>query len=238
MKNAIISKNTYPSIINPEAGMVLVTEWKVGDKKDQRKVADASLDNIGNGFWPDGLLTYYTYLGTDGETILHYSHWRHERDHIRFMEQGLPKRLDDLLKEVQIKDRNMLGKFRIYRTMPGDSTVTPGCIVIIREEFESPELTSDWIDTVIDALASENQLPEGGLSAYFHISLDGKSMLNYAEWASEQAHQNAMDRSDRGTIGLSPLWDRVLDFPGRLHNSSVKRYKFYKGLVADKSKNG
>lgn len=228
METAKILKNTYPAIINPQAGMALVTEWKVGDGKDLRKVADVSLDNIENAPWPDGLLSYYTYLGTDGESILHYSHWRDEQDHLNFLEQGLPQRLADLFKQVQIKERNMLGKFRLYRTIAGDSNDIPGCIVIIQEDFENPEITTKWIDTVIDALASEKQFPQGGLSAYFHISLDGMSMLNYAEWASEKAHQDAMDRSEHGTIGLSPLWEKVIDFPGRLHNSSIKRYRFYK----------
>lgn len=231
MKAAKFFKHDRFSIINPNAGMILVAEWKVADSKAQRQVADASLDNMENDFWPDGLLSYYTYLGTDGESILHYSHWRNDQDHLNFLEQGVSKRLEALNRQVQIKERNMLGKFRLYRTLSADSNLPPGCVVIIREEFQSPEITPKWIDTVIDALTSEDQLPEGYLSAYFHISLDGKSMLNYAEWTSEQAHQDAIEKSDQGTIGKSPHWEKVINFPGRLNKSSLKRYRFYKSLV-------
>lgn len=223
-------KEAYPDIINPKAGMALITEWEVENRSDQRRVAEASLQNMELSSPPEGLLSYYTYLGTDGHSILHYSHWRDEQDHLRFVEQGLPQRLEELFKQVEIRSRQLLGKYRLYRTVTGDSGSTPGCVVIIQEEFESPEITPEWIDTVIAALESEEQPPMGGLSAYFHISLDGKSMLNYAEWTSEQAHQDAMDRSENGTIGLSPLWEKVVTFPGRKNLNSIKRYKFYRAM--------
>lgn len=231
MKNKPIFKNSQHPRLKSDGEMALITEWQVEDSKNQRIIADASLENMENGYWPEGLLYYHTYLGTDGVSILHYSNWRHEQDHINFLEKGLPRRLDELFKQVQLKDREMLGKFRIYKTLTGDSKAVPGCIIIIQEDFESPEVTPQWIDTVVEALSSEEQLPEGYLSAYFHISLDGKSMLNYAEWTSEEAHQKAMDQSLKGTIGQAHLWDKVINFKGRLDNTSLKRYKFYKSLT-------
>lgn len=224
---------SLPKIAHLKVGMSLITEWKVNEKDDQEQVADASLANMENNVWPDGLLSYYTYLGNDGYSILHYSHWQNEQKHLNFLERGLLQRLQEINKGDSIKEQNMLGKYRMYRSFAAESSLTPGCIVIIREEFDSPENTPKWIDTVIKALESEEQPPEGALSAHFHISLDGKTMLNYAEWTSEQAHEDAMKRSEHGTIGNSPLWKKVLEFPGRKNINSLKRFKFYRGYVRE-----
>ncbi len=89
-----------------------------------------------------------------------------------------------------------------------------------------------FIDRVFDAVRADAAVNEnsGGIAGHFHISVDGRCMINYAEWTSEEAHRLALDRSGNGTVGRSELWKRVFEYSGTAEPGSFKRYRFYSGV--------
>jgi hypothetical protein len=93
--------------------------------------------------------------------------------------------------------------YRLYRSGVSDGeTRVPGCIV------------------------SETVPHPGGISADFHLSVDGKRVLNYASWTDAEAHRRAI--GDPGAPGvarsLSPQWHTVQNTPG-VTPLGFKRYR-------------
>ena len=84
--------------------------------------------------------------------------------------------------------------------------------MIVEVQTDAADTARRWVDTVFDALAAEATLHPGGISGHFHISLDGTRVMNYAEWANEQSHIEAL--SGTGSIGRGPAWQRVQTMPG------------------------
>jgi hypothetical protein len=112
--------------------------------------------------------------------------------------------------------------YRRYRSgrEPVDRAV--GCVVLVSVEFDRPGVAEEWVDLVFDALAAEREPHPGGISAHFHVSVDGLRVLNYAEWTSAEAHEDALARGN-GAVGVSEPWRHVRSFPG-LKRSDVRRY--------------
>ncbi|MCZ9338887.1 antibiotic biosynthesis monooxygenase, partial [Streptomyces sp. TRM76130] len=62
------------------------------------------------------------------------------------------------------------------------------------------------------------------------LSTDGTRVLNYAEWASAEAHADALAAPGDGIGSAAPSWERVQNWPG-LRSSTVRRYDHALGLV-------
>jgi deazaflavin-dependent oxidoreductase (nitroreductase family) len=146
---------------------------------------------------PDG--PYQVLTSTDGETVLVYAH--------------------------DAVDLPGATEYRLYRSAVRENPPPTGCVVVVSVEFDGPDeqRQREWVDTVFEALESETDPPAGGISARFHLSTDGTRVLNFAEWTDEQAHRDALARSGQGTVGVSPGWRRVLEFPG-VKASGFRRY--------------
>jgi quinol monooxygenase YgiN len=231
MNDTRFTKDTLPNITRPDARFVLISQWQVAGSQLQRKAVDAAMQVWERFAWPEGLLSYACYLGTDNQTILHYSQWSHEEAHRQFLRNDPPERLRLITEAVPIA-RTGIDAFRLYRSIVADTPAKPGCIVIVREAFERPDITPRWIDAVLVALAAEESPPEGGISGHFHISTDGLRMVNYAEWVSAQAHQNALNKPGEAASDRSLLWQTVRHFPGRKNTGSVERYHFYRSIIS------
>ncbi|MDP1125051.1 hypothetical protein Q5O12_26370, partial [Klebsiella pneumoniae] len=63
------------------------------------------------------------------------------------------------------------------------------------------------------------------LAAHFHVSTDGRRVVNYAEWTDVQAHVDALAAGSDGVGTPTPRWRRVREFPGVLSDDSVARYR-------------
>ncbi|QQQ79817.1 antibiotic biosynthesis monooxygenase [Saccharothrix sp. 6-C] len=98
-----------------------------------------------------------------------------------------------------------------------------GCVVLVSVRLDRPGVAEEWVDLVFAALAAEERPHPGGISAHFHVSLDGLRVLNYAEWTSAEAHEEAM-AAGGGSVGRSAAWQRVHSFTG-LTGSDVRRYR-------------
>jgi deazaflavin-dependent oxidoreductase (nitroreductase family) len=211
-----VSHDVLPDITAPGVGAVLVSEWTAGAPERQHATADMVLAELAREPWPEGLISFSVFAGTDGETVLTYGQCT----------SGDAARA--VMSQVTAAEQIEYG---LYRSRVRENPVIPGCIVVVRVEFDSPDpqRQQQWVDSVFEALEAETEPHPGGISGHFHLSTDGTRVLNYAEWTDEGAHRDALERSGQGTVGASPAWRRVRDFPG-VRSSGFTRYRLVRSL--------
>jgi hypothetical protein len=235
-----------PVIDRPDAEVSTFSEWATGSPERQHAALDAALDAWDDRGRPEGMLSYTCFLGTDGSTLRHHMQWADDAARRRFWDAEAPgpaptglaesrvarmRTIDDVVSGIE---RDGPAAYDLYRThhTAGPPSGT-GCVVIVTVDFEGADRhrQAHWVDTVISALEAEPEGTPGLIAAHFHRSIDGTRVVNYAEWASEQAHRDAVDdgpdglaRSDR------PEWRRVAEFAGVADATNVKRYIEHRSL--------
>jgi hypothetical protein len=227
----IIAK--LPDITRPDAGAVLVSEWKVGKPERQQALVEAFVASWKDAPWPQGLLSANLFLSTDGETVLNYAQWSSDDAYHEFAQANLQSRVAQIDRAVPGIERSGPVNYRLYRSGVRANAPVPGCAAIVSVEFDGPDEQRQkrWVDTVFEALEAETEPHPGGISAHFHISVDGSRVLNYAEWTDEEAHRDAIERSGQGTIGSGSKWRQVQSFPG-IKSSGYKRYRIARSLAS------
>jgi hypothetical protein len=220
----------YPDPARSDAGLILSSEWAVGSPDRLVTTADAVIAAWADFPWPDGLLAYSLFLDADGDLIRHYSQWTGEAAVADFHRTGRQPRVDLIDAAVPGIVRNDYTEYRPYRSGRAPERAVPGAIVAVRVDTDDDVLARTWVDAVFEALDQDGDLPAGGLGAYFHVSTDGRRVLNYAEWESADAHRRALAATGRG-ISQGPLWDKVQTMPGVRHQS-VTRYHLHRTLTA------
>jgi hypothetical protein len=173
-----------PDLERPDAKSVVVKHSTTTDP-------EAAVKNTLAAGKPPGMLTATGLAGLDGKSALIYEQWS----------------------EKPGNQQEDAVEYHLYRSLTRPDKITPGCVVIVTAEFDGID-PKTWVDAVFDALETDEKPAEGGLSAHFHISTDGKRALNYAEWTSEAAHVAALENSGQGTVGLGEKWRKVKEFPG------------------------
>ncbi|MEU7032162.1 antibiotic biosynthesis monooxygenase [Streptomyces sp. NPDC046237] len=227
--NAVAQPDARPDLRRPGVGRVLVSTWRVGTPERQRAAVDAIAKVWESRDWPDvGLLSYSVYIGTDGDTLLHYSQWTDEDAYHQFVRTFRDDRNAEIDAAVPGIERVALHRYTLYRSTPlGEESAAriPGCVVIVDVEFDGPDADRqrDWVDGVFEALETDPNPAPGGISGHFHVGVDGTRILNYAEWESEQAHIEALALRGGGVGSPTPQWARVQDYPG-VAGGTVKRY--------------
>ncbi|MEV0177257.1 antibiotic biosynthesis monooxygenase [Streptomyces sp. NPDC050803] len=220
--------HVHPDLTRPEAGAPFFSTWRVGTPERQVRAVEAVARTWDGRPWPTAdLLAYHLYTGHDGTTLMHHSQWRTEQGYEAFFKTHRQERNDEIDTAVPGIERVELNRYRRYRSKEraeGDARV-PGLIVAVRIDFEpdAAERRGDWVDTVLAAL-SDSEGDRGFVSAHFHLSTDGGHVLNYAEWESDRAYDEAIAASQ------SPEWERVRTYPG-IKGFSAARYTHAVGLV-------
>ncbi|WP_275292614.1 antibiotic biosynthesis monooxygenase [Amycolatopsis sp. La24] len=203
-----VNRVARPDFVRTDVDAVLVAETTVE--------AAEVLARLEKEPWPAGLISFNTLASTVGEGTLVYTQWAEGA-----ADPGLVQRVSG----------SDPVEYRLYRSGNRDNATVPGCIVVVSVEFDGADAQRQrrWVDTVFGALASEEKPAPGGLSGHFHVSIDGTRVLNYAEWADEQSHRDALARSDRGTVGVSDEWQKVQEFPG-VRGGGFRRYRMVRSL--------
>jgi hypothetical protein len=233
----MIISSKLPEIARPDASTVLVSEWKVGTQERQQALVEAFVAAFATSGkdapWPQGLLSVNLFLSADGETVLNYAQWTDDDAHHEFARTNRRLRVDQIDRAVPGIERSEPINYRLYRSGVRPDAPVPGCVVIVSVEFDGPDEQRQrrWVDNVFEALEAETELHPGGISGHFHISVDGARVLNYAEWTSEEAHREAIERSGQGSIGSGSKWREVQNFPG-IKSSGYKRYRLARSLAS------
>jgi hypothetical protein len=224
-----------PVITRPGVGVVLVSRWRVGTPERQRTAVDTIARGWQSREWPDaGPLSYSVFMDNDGTALLHYSQWRDREVHRAYSRTSRDERVAEVDAAVPGIERSGLTAYELYRSAaPATGRAgVPGCVVTVEVEFEGPDAARarHWADTVVEAQAtdpimrsSDPALPTGGISAHFHVAIDGTRVLNYAEWESEAAHIAALEAPGNGIGSPTEQWQRVFDHPG-VQGGTVTRH--------------
>ncbi|WP_328746231.1 antibiotic biosynthesis monooxygenase [Streptomyces sp. NBC_00285] len=225
---------THPDLTDPHVGAPFFSHWRVGTPERQEQAVEVIARTWERRPWPAaGLLGYHVYTGHDGETLMHYSQWAAEQAYESFVKTHRQERVDEIDTLVPGIERLRLDRYRHYRSRVHDGdTRVPGCVVVVDIEFEGPDPDRQrtWTDAVLEALESEPTAHPGGISAHFHLSTDGRRVLNYAGWESAQAHIDALAGPGEGIGSATGLWERVHTWPG-LKSGTVSRYDHALGLL-------
>ncbi|MEO5823224.1 MAG: antibiotic biosynthesis monooxygenase [Vicinamibacteraceae bacterium] len=227
-----VTVHTRPEITRPDAGLVVVTEFQVGGADQQQALFAASRATWETLPWPDTLLSIAWLASTDGQRALAYVQWRDDSEFETYARTHRPviaARLKAALPHVETTPPVF---YRRYRSGTRPDAPEPGCIVAVSVEFDGPDEARQraWIDSVFQAIEAEPSPPAGGIAAHFHVSTDGRRVLNYAEWIDEASHVAALERSGIGAVGSGPRWRAVQTFPG-LKGSRVTRYRLDRRFV-------
>ncbi|WDV50824.1 antibiotic biosynthesis monooxygenase [Streptomyces coeruleorubidus] len=219
----------HPDLTDPRPGALFFSTWRVGTPERQRQTVEAIGRTWERRPWPTGdLLRYHVYAGHDGSTLMHYSQWSDEQAYEAFVKAHRQERVDEIDTAVPEIERLGLARYRRYRSRDravGDVRV-PGLIVTVRIDFEegAGERREEWVDLVVKALGDDPEGHAGLVSAHFHLSTDGGHVLNYAEWESDQAYDEAL------AAPATDTWERVRTSPG-VTGVSGSRYRHALGLV-------
>ncbi|GGU88626.1 antibiotic biosynthesis monooxygenase [Streptomyces litmocidini] len=226
--NAVAHPDARPDPHRPGVGAVLVSTWRVGTPERQRAAVEAIRTAWEGRAWPDpGLLSYSVLIGTDGDTLLHHSQWTEQQVYDDFVRTHRDDRNAEIDAAVPGIERVELRRYGpVHRSTARRATATgepPGVVVIVEADFDGTGAghREEWVDAVFTALDEDAAArPEsGGISARFHLSVDGGRVLNYAEWESEQAHEEWQADDARS----SEAWKRVHHHPA-LVGGRVRRY--------------
>jgi len=201
----------FPDPARRDAGFVVSDEWAAGSADRLVATADAVIAARRSAPWPKGLLAYSLFIDADGDLLRDYAQWTDE---------GAASR----------QPRGNHIAYHLYRGSRSTEATAPGAMVAVRVDTDDDALARTWVDAVFGALEQDTALPAGGLGAFFHVSTDGRHVLNYAEWVSADAHRKALAATGRG-ISSGPLWDKVQTMPGVRHQS-VTRYHLHRTLTA------
>lgn len=222
----------HPDLARADAAAHFFSTWRVGTPERQARAVEAIAHAWERRPWPtEGLRAYHVYTGHDGETLMHHSRWVDEAAYEAFVKTRRQERVDEIDTAVPGIERVGLDRYRYHRgreRAAGDDR-TPGLIVTVRIDFEPAAAgrRADWIDLVVEALAGEPTWHRGLIAAHFHLSTDGGHVLNYAEWESAGAHDEAL-AADAGPA--AQLWERVQRHPD-VTGFALSRYDHALGLV-------
>jgi hypothetical protein len=232
----MIISSKLPDITRSGVGAILVSELKVGSPERQQAFVEAFISAWKGAPWPQGLLSANLFLSADGEIVLNYAQWTGDDAYHQFEQTHLRPRVEQIKRAVPGIERSGPVNYQLYRSVVRRDAPVPGCVVIVSVEFDGPDERRQkrWIDTIFEALEAEAEPHPGGISGHFHVSVDGARALNYAEWTSEEAHREAIERSGQGTIGSGPKWREARDFPG-IKSGGYRRYRLAHSLISGSS---
>ncbi len=207
----------FPDVGRLDAGLVVVSELTVNTPRAQRAAADAAIAMWDRVPWPQGLLSHSALLGLDGYSVLHWLQWTGEADYEEFQGASAYDETQSPLEQ---------GGTALYR--PLRTTVTklrrtpPEYIGILSAELDSSseEHQRHCIEGIRSAL-SDTEAAVG----HFHVSIDGRRLLHYAESAQPAAQ-----------APLTPEWRLLGSVPGT-RRCRFKRYYFYRTLACYRTGN-
>lgn len=218
----------FPAITRPDSGIALVSKWTVENSRDQVAAGDAAAEVWDHLPWPENLLSHSVYLGTDDTTIMQYSQWTNEKAIEAFQQNHLPQRAKKAYKAVPGLERVEAVKYSLYKSMTSERPFRrPGCIILVTFETETAEVQKTFVNTLIKTVENRSVSHHpGSIASHFHLSTDGKRVLNYAEFTSEHAHEEMLQSSLQKDDAVPRL---ISSIPGLMPHG-FERFQLYKSI--------
>lgn len=215
-----------PEIGRTPGGLALLGTWRVGSPEAQREAVVAGREAWARVGWPHGLLSHTVFVGSDGSTLVQYSQWTNGEYARSFA--GDLKRDWSTAVDAAVPGLERMGvvPLRVHGQAAGSvSGGRPGCVVLVDIETESEAHAVRWVDAML-ALGPIDTPRTGLRAATFHISVDGRRVINFAEWTDEASHVRAVDRPkdvDEGEIVHATPGVRVVEHRRFLWWDTVSR---------------
>jgi hypothetical protein len=207
------------------APFVESARWRVdGGRPRQQAMADAVMAHRRRLPRPDGLLFLDCFLSTDGTLVWFFTGWASPEAHARHRDSpahaeltGVTERAVPDTTHVQTITARPHGGLG----MGGADAPLPGCTVLVTIDTDSPALQTTVAETIRAHVATP---PPGGVGGRLYFSTDGRHVLNYAQWTSEEAHREAVGSPALG--GSKGIFDGISGIEG----GSMNRYQLYRRL--------
>jgi hypothetical protein len=216
MTDAQIRAATPPTIDRPGVEAVYLSHWHVPDARTGRAQLDRIAEAWRQATWPDGILTFTAYLSYDHNTALTYVQCSRS-DVYRPFVHALP---DESARIEPVE-------YRLRQTVSIQArTSPPEAVVAASFDVDGAERQRRVITLVTEHLRSASVEQHAGLLAsHFHASLDGTRVINFAEWASAEAHIAFLEGPMRhGALRLAT------ETPG-VRPIGFTRYHLYRSLT-------
>ncbi|MFE0698694.1 antibiotic biosynthesis monooxygenase [Streptomyces sp. NPDC058872] len=226
--NAVARPDARPDLYRPTLGAVLASTWSVGTAARQQAAIEAIRTAWERRDWPDPrLLSYSVYVGTDEDTLLHYSQWTDQEAYDAFVRVHRDDRNAEIDAAVPGIERVALHRYappHRSAVLSGDgAAAVPGAVAVVEVDFEGPDADRQdaWVEAAVAALAGEDgtRSVPGGIGAHFHRSVDDTRVLGFTEWEGVPAHV----AWEAVHAPLHEAWQRLFRRPG-LVGSRVHRY--------------
>jgi len=184
--------DTRPLISRPDVDAVLVGAMNAGGRERQRSVADAVVAHWRSAEWPEGLVSLNCFTSTQNDGVLTYEQWASEETLQKSLldESGISRATPgrDLTAGAE-----SLVPYRLYQVVRGTAVSNPPpparSFPIAAFPMENHEAARQWIDDLLkaeEAAAGADRAYPGAIAANIHIALDGRSVLIFSEWLSEE----------------------------------------------------
>ncbi|MEV0323712.1 antibiotic biosynthesis monooxygenase [Streptomyces sp. NPDC050658] len=218
----------FPDVRRADAGTILVSSWIVPSPDVQSRAADLVIGEWERQERPDAMLSLTTFLSVDGGEVLNYAQWTDDDAHKEWVRTRRPAAIGRVDEAVPGIERPGVVRYALHGSYaPGEYTaLSPGALVTPAFETEGPQAQRALSDAVIALL--ERIRPAGLLGAHWHLSKDGRKVLNYAEWQDMAAWQRFADGG--GTHELRALIDTLEGVTPVHARLGVPRYLPYKSL--------
>ncbi|WP_306335322.1 hypothetical protein [Streptomyces sp. KL118A] len=166
-------------LIHPDAGTVLISEWRTGTPERTRAAADAVIQEWAAAEPPPARLAQHLFVATDGTGLLHYAQWTSDEDHLawaRAHRTAVISRVDTLVPGIE---RPGLNRTRLHRSVVHDAGPRPGVFAVT-------------MTTAVEEMVENADTPVTGLLAtHIHLAADGGRAIVVSEWTDATAHETA-----------------------------------------------
>lgn len=177
--------DTLPRISRPDVDAVLVGVLNSGGGEGQEAVADAVVSHWRSAEWPEGLVSVNCFTSTQNGQVLTYEQWASEETLQKSLLDGSGFRGAPTGSGGPVP-------YRLYQVVRGTAVSNPPpparSFPVAAFPMESHEEARQWIDDLLkaeEAAAGADRAYPGAIAANIHIALDGRSVLIFSEWLSE-----------------------------------------------------
>ncbi|MGW7089032.1 hypothetical protein ACWGH2_36810 [Streptomyces sp. NPDC054871] len=202
-KTSRMTAGDHPDIRRPDSALVRIHEWAAQGKEEQSAKAADLLETWGQEPWPYALLSRSLFVGTDHDALLSYEQWAD--------------------KDAVPADARARTFYRRLSVIADDERRVPGVIAFAEIDVDDAVAAQDMLDAVTQALAADPEPYPWGISANFHVSTDGRRVVNLSEWTSPEHHQEGFADTTRSS---RPAWLQLRALSG-VRPIGVRRFRLH-----------
>lgn len=207
-----IITDTPPNPACAEVTRLVLDRWTVHESGEQEAVAASMLGAWAGQDLPRELKSVSCFLSARGDAVLSYQLWTDARAlDTRELSAALqqPPRAS--------AEHTDTAEFVPLLSFTGEAPEKAGCFVLVTFDFDTRSQASGWIRLLADAIKTQPEPTPGCLSRHLFLSDNGRTVLLFSEWQSEDDHRRSLEAPIQ-----TPQWRRTEGFPGLTHGPGFR----------------